>query len=144
MRRLPRSPEATTGQELLPEAELEVLAALQELGEATAAEIRQWLEAFRPMSHASVSTLLQRLEAKDLVARRKADVGKAFLYSATADPSTTLGKAAGRVLHRLFADDSARLVSSLFGRHEPSLDELERLKQIVDDLYDDRKGEDSK
>ena len=144
MRRLPRSPDSAPGQELLPEAELEVLAALQELGEATAADIRQWLEAFRPMSHASVSTLLQRLEAKDLVGRRKSEFGKAFLYSPTSDPSTTLGRAAGRVLHRLFADDSARLVSSLFGRHEPSLDELERLKQIVDELYDGKKEEVSK
>ena len=124
----------------MPEAELEVLAALQELEEATAANIRRWLEPFRPMSHASVSTLLQRLERKQLVQRRKANVGKAFLYSATYDPAAILGRAASRVLHRLFADDSASLVSSLFGRHEPSLDELERIKDLVDRLYDDKKG----
>ena len=76
-----------------------------------------------------------RLEAKGLVSRRKAEVGKAFLYSAAADPSTTMGKAVARVLRRLFSNDSANLVASLFGRHEPSLDELERIKRLVDDLY---------
>ena len=144
MRRKPRSPDAGPDQELLPEAELEVLAALRELDEATAAEIRRWLEPFRPMSHASVSTLLQRLEAKNRVRRRKADVGKAFLYSATVDPSPTLGRAVDRVLHRLFADDSASLVASLFGSHEPSLDELRRIKDLVDRMYDDRSAEDGR
>ncbi len=144
MRRKPRSPDADSSQEMLPEAELEILAALRELEEATAADIRGWLEPFRPMSHASVSTLLQRLETKRMVRRRKADVGKAFLYSPTADPSATLGQAVDRVLHRLFADDSASLVASLFGSHEPSLEELRRIKDLVDRMYDDRSTEETR
>lgn len=138
--RRPPSSESTQRPDLLPEAELEVLAALRDLGEAPVADVRRRLESFRPMSHASVSTLLGRLESKGLVERRKADVGKAFLYSATSDPSETLGRAAGRVLERLFAADSASLVSSLFGRHDPSLEELERIKDLVDELYAEKSG----
>jgi predicted transcriptional regulator len=141
MRRRPRSPDSEPDQDLLPEAELEVLAALQALGEAPTSEIRRWLEPFRPMSHASVSTLLNRLEGKALVRRRKAEIGKAFLFSPTGDPSATLGRAASRVLHRLFGNDSASLVASLFGRHEPSLEEIGRVKRLVDELYGEKKRE---
>lgn len=134
MRRKPRSPDASPEQELLPEAELEVLAGIRQLGEATATEIRRWLEPFRPMSHASVSTLLRRLEAKGRVQRRKADRGKAYLYTAAGDPAALLGREVGRVLHRLFAGDSASLVASLFGEHKPSPGELSRLRELVDSL----------
>lgn len=134
MRRKPRSPDARPEQKLLPEAELEVLAGIGQLGEATATEIRRWLAPFRPMSHASVSTLLRRLESKGRVRRRKADRGKAYVYTTAGDPSALLGREVGRVLHRLFAGDSASLVASLFGEHKPSRDELARLKDLVDSL----------
>lgn len=134
MRRKPRSPDSRPEHELLPEAELEVLAGIQQLGEATATAIRLWLEPFRPMSHASVSTLLRRLEAKGRVRRRKADRGKAYLYTAAGDPSALLGREVGRVLHRLFAGDSASLVASLFGEHKPTHEELTRLKDLVASL----------
>jgi len=126
---------------MLPEAELEILAALEAMGEATVAEVRERLDRFRPMSHASASTLLGRLEAKGLVTRRKGEVGKAFVYAPARDLEPTLGRAANRVLERLFGNDSARLVASLFDRRDPGLDELERLKRLVDELYDEKRTE---
>ena len=144
MRRKPRSPESHPDDELIPEAELEVLAGIRQLEETTAAELRKWLEPFRPMSHASVSTLLRRLSEKGLVRRRKADTGKAYIYSPVGDPAAPLGREVGRVLRRLFAGDSASLVSSLLGQHQPSRDELERLKHVVDSLYAERIPEDER
>ena len=70
---------------------MEVLAVLHARGEADARAIREALERYRPMSHASVLTLLGRLEAKSLVQRRKGEVGKAFVYSAAKSPRPTLG-----------------------------------------------------
>lgn len=141
MRRRPRSAEAPPGHELPPEAELEVLAALEALEEATVAEVRARLRPFRPMSHASASTLLGRLEARGLVERRKGEVGKAYVYRPARDPEPALGRAAHRVLDRLFAGDSARLVAALFDRHDAGLDELERLKRLVDELYNEKRTE---
>src|SRR5262245_20098504 len=66
----------------LPEAELDVMSCLWKLGSATAAQIREALEHRRPMAHATVCTLLKRLEEKGCVSREKASHGKAFLYRA--------------------------------------------------------------
>lgn len=122
------------GDEPLPEAELEVLVRLHQAGEAEASEIRRRLAPVRPLSHASVMTLLGRLEAKGLVRRRKAEVGKAFVYSATRDPETTYRGVIGRVLERVFAGDPVALVSSLFGARAPNEQQLERLRSLVEEL----------
>ena len=121
-----------------PEAELELLACLHRLGEAEASALRAALGSQRPMSHASVVTLLRRLEGKKLVSRRKADSGKAFVYFATARPEDTYRSVTDRVAERIFQDDRVGLVSSLFGGRPPSRDELERLRELVDRL--DRGG----
>lgn len=123
------------GAEPLPEAELEVLVRLHQAGEAEASEIRRRLTPVRPLSHASVMTLLGRLEAKGLVRRRKAEVGKAFVFSATLDPEITYRSVVGRMLERVFADDPVALVSSLFGARAPNERELERLKTLVEKLH---------
>lgn len=140
MRRKPRSPDADASEIQLPEAELEVLAALRELEEASVADVREYVGRFRPMSHASVSTLLKRLGQKQLVRRRKADQGKAFLYSAADEAAAPLGREVNRVLQRLFGGDSGSLVASLLGQHRPDQQELERLKGLVDDLWAERDG----
>ena len=132
-RRRPRSP-ANPGDSTLPDAELEVLAALHEAGEADTAELRRRLAAFRPMTHASTATLLRRLEAKGLVRRRKADVGKAFVYSSVAAPAATFGGTVARLRRRLFGDDAAALASSLFADRPPRGEELRRLRELLDRL----------
>lgn len=48
-------------QKSVPAAELDVLAALKKLGEATAREIREDIHSFRPMAHGSTVNLLLRL-----------------------------------------------------------------------------------
>ncbi len=45
----------------------------------------------RPLAHASVCTLLNRLEAKGLVRREKGPVGKAFVYRPSDKPAGTRG-----------------------------------------------------
>jgi predicted transcriptional regulator len=139
-RRRPRSPD-NPGDDSLPEAELEVLACLHAAGEAEAAEVRRRLSPFRPMSHASVLTLLRRLERKDLVRRRPAATGKAHLYRAVPEPGATYRGVAGRLLRRVFAGDAVSLVASVFDGRPPDAEELARLRALVAELErDDREG----
>lgn len=114
-----------------------MLARLHELGEAEASEIRRKMEALRPLSHASVMTLLGRLEAKSLVSRRKGEVGKAFLYSPTRHAQETYQSVVGRLMERVFANDPVALVSSLFGAKKPTAKQLTRLQDLIDGLDDD-------
>ena len=132
MRRKARSQEASPKEQILPEAEMEVLAVLHARGEADARQVREALAAFRPMSHASVLTLLGRLEAKELVTRRKGEVGKAFVYAAAKSPKPMYRSLLRRVVRRIFSNDPAQLVASLFDARPPSADELRQIRELVE------------
>ena len=117
----------------LPEAEQDVLGAIYDLGEATARDVRERLQRRRPLAHASVVTLLGRLEEKGLVRRRKADVGKAFLYTATAERTRTFGPLLSRLVRRAFQGNSAALVASLFESRPPDAPEIAELDALLED-----------
>lgn len=121
----------------LPDAELDVLAALTRVEPATAATLRHELEDHRPMAHGSVLTLLKRLEGKGFVRREKGDVGKAFVYRTERDPRPTLRGVVRGLARRVFAGDNVALVATLFEGESPDRAELDRLRLLVDRLERD-------
>jgi BlaI family penicillinase repressor len=123
----------------LPAAELEVLASLKKLGQATARQIREDIHAYRPMAHGSIVNLLLRLEAKSLVARKKGTVGKAFIYYPTNEAGTVYGNVLGRLLNRVFGGDSLSLVSSLFETKPPDEEQIEGLERLLAHLKEKQK-----
>jgi BlaI family transcriptional regulator, penicillinase repressor len=118
----------------VPEAELDVLAALRRRGPLLAADLIAELSATRPLSHGSITTLLARLEKKGLVSRRKADVGKAFVYSATPRADRAVRGTVERLVARVFGGDRMVLVAALFESRALDADEVERLERMVADL----------
>ena len=121
-------------EERLPDAELEVLACLWQLREATARQLREAMTGYRPMAHTSMVTLLGRLEAKGLVKRAKGPVGKAFLYTPMRRPGKTYRRVIGDVLQRIFGGNGPALVASLFETQPPTAAELVELQQLLDRL----------
>src|SRR3954447_11249226 len=128
-------------EERLPDAELEVMACLWRLREATARQVREAMTGYRPMAHTSMVTLLGRLEGKGLVKRSKGPVGKAFLYTPLSRPGKTYRRVIGDVLQRIFGGNGPALVASLFETQPPTPDELEQLQRLLDQL---RKKNDSR
>jgi BlaI family transcriptional regulator, penicillinase repressor len=128
-------------EERLPDAELEVMACLWRLREATARQVREAMMGYRPMAHTSMVTLLGRLEAKGLVKRAKGPVGKAFLYTPMRRPGKTYRRVVGDVLQRIFGGNGLALVASLFETQPPTAAELVELQQLLDRL---RQGTDAK
>jgi predicted transcriptional regulator len=118
----------------VPAAELDVLACLQRMGEATAREIGDALRGYRPMAHGSVVTLLKRLEAKALVTKRKAPIGKAFVYRPTAGVKSTYRDLLKRIRMRVFGGDSVALVASLYESKPPTAAELHELERLLERL----------
>jgi len=118
----------------LPPAERDVLACVYRLPEATARQIRESLHSYRPMAHGSVLTLLKRLEAKRLLARKKGPVGKAFVYHATRPRKSTFTHLLGDLVHRVFQGDPVSLVASLFETRPPTGQEVEKLRTMLDEL----------
>ena len=115
----------------LPDAEMDVLGCVYRRGEATAREIREDLAAERPMAHGSVLTLLKRLEQRNLVTRRKGDVGKAFVYAATRKQSTTVRPVLKRLVNGVFGGNAVALVASLFETRPPTASELAEIEALL-------------
>ncbi|HEX3108473.1 MAG TPA: BlaI/MecI/CopY family transcriptional regulator [Thermoanaerobaculia bacterium] len=124
------------GRVLVPEAELELLAALQRLGESEAVALREAVSDQRPLAHTSVVTLLRRLEARGLVQRRRSNDGRAYLYSAR---GPGLGAHFRRLASRLFGNDRVQLVSALFDGAPPDQDELAELAELVESLRKEKR-----
>lgn len=118
----------------LPEAELDVLSCVLQRGKVTAREIREALAQARPMAHASVVTLLTRLEAKGLLRKEKAAQGKAFVYEATAKPSTVYRSLVGGMLDRVFGGNGLAMAHSLFETQAPNAEEIDQLQTLLDEL----------
>ena len=122
------------GENELPEAELDVMSCLWADGPLTAREIREALHQRRPMAHASVCTLLGRLEEKGFVSREKSGVGKAFSYQAIIQPKRTARKMLENVVDRVFGGSGVALVASLLESHPISNDEIEELQALLAEL----------
>jgi len=121
-----------------PDAELDVLACLYRR-RATARQVREALHSYRPMAHGSVVTLLKRLEARGLVARRKSPVDKAFVYRPTRATRPAYRRIVRNIIKRLFGGDNLEMVSALLNAKVPTSDELDQLQQMLDELRSKRK-----
>ncbi len=130
-------------EERLPDAELEVLACLWRNGETTAREVREGMHRYRPMTHGSVATLLSRLQAKGLVARRKGSVGKAYVYKATRRPGPAYRRVIKDMLERIFGGSTVAVVNSLFETKPPTPDELDTLQELLDEIREQNNSEGS-
>lgn len=118
----------------LPDAELEVMACLWQLRAATARQLREAMTGYRPMAHASMVTLLTRLEGKGMVRRAKGPVGKAFVYAPLRRPDKTYRRVIGDVLQRVFGGNKSALVASLFETKPPTPAEAAELQRLLDRL----------
>lgn len=118
----------------LPDAELDVMTCLWSAEAATARQIRETLHDRRPMAHASVCTLLNRLEAKGLVVRQRAPAGKAFLYRAAVQPDHAHRRLVRNLLDRVFGGNGVALVASLLETRPPTESEITELERLLKDL----------
>jgi predicted transcriptional regulator len=118
----------------IPRAERDVLASLHRDGEATARQLRERLEAYRPMSHGAMLTLLKRLEGKAMVTKEKGPVGKAHVYRAAGRRASTFGGLVRDLLQGVFHGDGVALVASLFETKPPNREEVKQLEQMLAEI----------
>ena len=121
-------------QSKIPDAERDVLACLVQLEEATVKDIRDALDNVRPMQAASVLTLLNRLEARKLVTKRKADQGKAFVFRPSKNSARAWSGLMKDFFQQAFGGDTVAFMTSFFETRTPTAAEIEQLQQLLDDL----------
>src|SRR5687768_9369781 len=118
----------------LPDSELEILAYLWQHGPLTSRKIRDGLSGHRPMTHASMLSLLARLEERGFVGRKKGPADKAFVYGPTRRPEPTYRQLAQKLLDRVFGGSAPRLVLSLFEGRKPDREEIEQVRKVIEQL----------
>lgn len=94
--------------------ELECLSVLWPLGEGTVRDIHRALAASRPRAYTTVMTIMDRLEQKGIVARRK--VGRAFLYQPKLSAEEARLKAVEKIVEGFFNGSPEALVAHLSDR----------------------------
>ena len=86
-----------------------VMTVVWRLGSATAAEVLDALD--RPLTNATVRTLLRRLEAKGYV--RHAVEGRTFIYSPRLAETQAATGAVRRIVQRFFGGSTSKLLAGL-------------------------------
>lgn len=102
---------------LLPELELEVMKRLWALGAGTVADVQGELKPFRPLAYTTIMTVLERLERKGVVTRKKK--GRSYVYSPVLTRESARDAALGRLLADFFSNSPDKLADFL-GRRDRS------------------------
>jgi len=122
----------------LPDSELEVLKTIWLLGgKATAKEIRQKLKPKR--DHATVTTLLRRLESREMVKREKSSEGREYVYEATSKPEKTQKALVKNLLQRAFDGSGIEMVNALFQTKPPTDSEIHEIEDLLAELKKDKR-----
>ena len=98
--------------------ELQCLSVLWPMGEGTVREIHRALAASRPRAYTTVMTIMDRLEQKGIVTRRK--VGKAFHYQARLSADEARLKAVEKIVEGFFDGSPEALAAHLSHKRAPS------------------------
>ena len=113
----------------LTEAELRLMKVLWSRGESTVQEIAAALPEENALAYNSVLTTIRILEQKGYVQHRKE--GRAFLYVPVVAEDEAGTSEIRLVLRRFFGDSREKLMLSLLGDREVTPEELQRLKDAI-------------
>ena len=124
----------------LTEAELRLMKLLWERGESAVSDLVAAIPEGETLAYTSVLTTVRILEQKGYVRHRQE--GRAFLYSPCVAEQEAGRSEVRHMMQRFFGNSRERLLLSLLGDDEVTLEELQRLKEAIAAAADDRVGED--
>jgi BlaI family transcriptional regulator, penicillinase repressor len=122
-------------------AELEVLKILWDRdGPSSVRDVLEVVNrlADSPRAYTSVMSLLNVMTDKGLL--RRSPQGRAFLYEPVSPREQTLRSLLGETLERVYNGSASLLVAHLLDQSDPSLDELDQIRSLLDDYQDRRAG----
>jgi BlaI family transcriptional regulator, penicillinase repressor len=118
---------AASSKSLPPALELTCLRALWQLGEGTVHDVRKAVSKERILAYTTVMTLLDRLEKRGFVTRRKP--GRSYLYRPKVSRDTLREHAVKQLLDGFFDGSADALLNFLRQPREPHADT--RVKMLV-------------
>jgi len=124
--------------------EADVLKTLKRLGSASAGDIMEELKPDRVLAYTTVSTTLDRLHKKGIVARKSVSgrTGQKYVYSFPGNPGLEK-QMVDRMVDKLVNAFGPSIASTIYGRlSEVSPDEAAKLREAVDGKKRRQKGGD--
>ena len=119
----------------IPDAQLEVLEALWQIGKGTVREVLTQLQwSGREWSYATVSTLLQRLEQKGLVASDRS--GFAHVYRAAVSRPAVVDRRLQHLIEKVYQGEPGLLVVHLLKSHKLTREHRHEVQQILRQLVE--------
>ena len=119
----------------LTEAELRLMKILWQRGESSVNELVAALPPGEELAYNSILTTIRILDQKGYVEHRQE--GRAFVYRPCVAEQEASRSEIRHVLSRFFGNSREQLLLSLLGDEELSPDELQRLKQAIQDAAPD-------
>ena len=118
----------------LTKSEKDLVKALWKLGEGTVPQLVSELNSQKgrePITRGTVQVLLNRIEAKGWVERKKS--GRAYLYRATTEEHGGLAEWAGEFQTKFFDGSALQLVQSLVHSKKLNRSEIDELRGLLDE-----------
>lgn len=125
------------------EGELEILRVLWREGQATVRQVNDALnqELDRDIGYTTTLKLMQIMYEKKLLDRRKE--GKTHIYRALISEKATRGQLLDRLMNTAFRGSAAQLVMQALGDHRTSKEELDEIRQLLDQIDSDQTDQDT-
>lgn len=125
----------------IPDSELDVIKVLWERGRATVREVLETLKAAghvgekegRPWSYATVATLLDRLESRNLIESDRTD--QAFSYRALVSVKDIQQRRVDSLVDKLYKGEPGLLVLHLLKSHQLDPGHASEVRALLDEMH---------
>ncbi len=114
----------------LTDGELRLMRVIWKRGASTVQDVVDALPSETPLAYSTVLTMLRILERKGYLQHETK--GRAFVYESVVDKSTARKGALHHLMQRFFDDSPELLAMNLMENTELNLDDLARLKALLD------------
>jgi BlaI family penicillinase repressor len=115
----------------LSDLQLSIMRVLWEQPHSSAAQVTENLRGSRDLAHTTVATLLTRLEKRGLL--RSQREGRQIFYTALMSESQIQRSMLADLLATVFRGNTPALLSHLVQEDEIKADDLEKIRQLIED-----------
>ena len=117
------------------ENELAILQLLWERGPSTVREVNELLSEDKPTGYTTTLKFMQIMFEKGLISRTSEGAkGRSHIYTAEVQESQVNNDLLDQFVNRVFKGSISQLVMRALGRKNPSPEEIEEIKKLLDDI----------
>ncbi|TAE31297.1 MAG: BlaI/MecI/CopY family transcriptional regulator [Cytophagales bacterium] len=117
------------------DAELEVLHVLWTNGPQTVRQVNDELNRQREVGYTTTLKIMQIMQDKGLLTRT--EEGKSHIYTAALGEQEAQQTLVDRFLETAFRGSASQLVMQVLGRHKTSADELDEIKKLLNNRFNE-------